>query len=246
MLKFECKKFEDYFNLQFKLYKFVGIRFNSKDDGIWKKWANICYFAFCYVTFLTNILMIFVFLILPETSVERKIGAFSTMIAEISHQCKMHFIYLNLVKIKKMLKILGDLFDQQMQDQVVNHQYLTRNGGVIYRFSKILISVSYVFMSIPFITSLSIYLNDNVWVPLYPVECWFPFNSNNYYLPVYFYSLLIGLIYSVNMIAGDTLFLMILTHVTEQLKQLSKDYSKLKEHGIKLNVLVNRQITLLQ
>lgn len=241
--KIEFKKFEDFFHLQFTLFKFVGIRFNSRDDATWKKWANTFYFGLCYATFSTNVLMILVFLILPEANLVRKVGAFSVMIAEISHLSKLQFIYVNLERIKGMLKMLKDLYDQQ---KMADHQYLLRNSGVIYRYSRTLVVLSTIFMSIPIMTSLSIYSKKKVWVPLYPIDCWFPLDPKAYYVLIYLYSLYIGLIYAVNMIAGDALLHMILTHITQQLKIISKNYSNLKEHGSDLKVLMERHNSLLK
>ena len=171
--------------------------------------------------------MILVFLILPEANIERKIGAFATMIAEISHLSKLQFIYLNLERIEAMLKILRDLYDEQKKDKTVDHQYLLSNSGVIYKYLRTNVVLASIFMSLPIITSLFIYLKNQEWVPSYPLDCWFPFDQNSYYVPVYMYSLYIGLIYGVILIAGDALFNMILTHITQQLKELYKNFSNL-------------------
>lgn len=154
-------------------------------------------------------------------------------------------IFTNIEKIENLLKILKILYEQQKDNKNADLKYILESSRKIHRYSRTLMVLTPFFICIPFLSTMSHYMQDSTWDPLFPLKLWYPFNPNDYFFSVSFCLYFFGLISALNMIATDYLFLMILAHITNQLKQLSSDLTNLKEHGQKLAELVERQIIIL-
>ena len=245
----KMKDFSSYFNFQNKLHKIVGIRLEiseSKKSSNRAEQANFVYSVACFVIMTVSLSQAILFILLNDSDLEEFLGAIPELVFNITAFSKYICVFANINKIKKMLRTLEKLHEQQKNDQLLDQTYILENTAKIMRYSKITVVLGPFFVLIPFISTLSHLIQDSTWDPLFPFKLWYPFDPKDYYVPVYIYLHFIGLTSSVNMIATDCLFLMILAFVTHQLKQLSKDFANLKEHGQKMAQLVERQIVLLE
>ena len=246
MTKRDFVAFDEFFNLYLNLFKIVGIRLNSKDKNSKKltfQWLNLMYCIVCYSLLIMHVTQIILFISRSELNFEAKLGVIPAMINEITAFSKFLCIFLNKEKIERILSILKKRYDQQKLNQVVDRQYLFKYAKIIITYSKLLLILVPVFLSIPCLATLNSYLTEQNWNAFFPAELWYPFNPKDFYVPVYMYLVFMGINFSLNMMVTDSLFLMILVNITHQFKELSREFKNLNDKK-DFQALVNRQIEL--
>lgn len=249
MIKTNFLIYNSYFEMQFKLFRLVGIRFDlsePKKDTLTEELGNMFYRVFCYSLYAMQILFCICYLILTDTSLDKKLAVFSNTVAHATAFTKFFTIATNLEKIEKIIKTLGKLYSQQQLDKMIEPQKFIRKATFICKSAKFFMCMSPFLLFLPCVATYLDYWTQGQFNPQFPTDLWCPIDLIDHYLFIYFLVFYARVIMSLNMGAGDSLFYMILAHITQQLKELTRDFNELRRHGNNLTKLINRQIELLE
>lgn len=248
MFRMNFVNFNSFFDLQVKVYTLLGINIHlpeSKQISLKTKRTTIIYCIFCYTLYAINTLLCILYIIISDEKLEKKISVFMNIYAQTNAIFKFYFIYNNLGKIENALRNLSELYDQKDLNKMVDKENFIRKASFNQYLIKFFIFITPTLYLMPLVATISGYLKLGIYNPTYPIVLWCPFESMQYYLPFYIFVYYAALTMTFNMTAADSTFFMLLTHITQHLKELSKDFEELMKHE-RMAVLVDRHNLLLE
>lgn len=247
MFKINFNNFNSIFEFQFMIFRIVGIRFDLSEPkkNSWRdKLANTIYCVLGYTLYFIEFVFSILYLIFNEASLEKILEAIPNLINHIAAFTKFFTIYRNLEKVEIMLNSLKKLYNLKQVNQMVDQKKFIRNATSILNIVKVFLLLAPISMVVPGVMTYFKYWSNGKWDPLFTADVWCPFEVNDHYFSLYMYIYYTAVITTINMGACDCLCCMILVHITQQLKELSRDFNELDGHGRKLVNLVDRQILL--
>lgn len=249
MIETSFVNYNSFFEYQFQIFKFVGIRFDlsvPRKDTLTEYLATVFYRAFCYIVYALHSLCCIFYVVSTDDSLDKRLAIFSNTVAHATAFTKFYAISTNLDNIENILKELEKLYNQKRLDQMMEPKNLIRNATFVRRSAQFFMVMTPVILAIPCVMTYAKYWVIGKWEPRFPTDIWCPFEVDDYYLPFYFLVYYAGVVMGFNILAGDCLFYMILMHITQQMKELTRDFNGLKMHGVKIVPLIDRQVALLR
>ena len=241
--------FNSLIQLQFKIFKIVGIRFDlskHRKDSFRVKWANIIYRVFCYTVYFAHILLCVLYVILTEGNLVMKLSTFPNIYAYATAFSKFVFVSKHQERTERILRKLKEFYDQQEPSKMVQREKFIGKVKFFRSFMLGFMIIPPIIFILPLIATYSRYLRLGTWSQRYLSVFWCPFISDDYYVPVYFLVYYSFVIMILNMTAADALLFIIVTSISQQLKELSREFNNLKSHGCKIATLVDRHVVLFE
>lgn len=153
------------------------------------------------------------------------------------------------------MKILYKFFHQANKLQNVNQKTQIRreadatlksNSYLLKNSRGLEVYVKYIFVSgifyiiVPALASIVLYLKDDEWLALYPTEIWMPFNSTNYYIPIYVLQTFAILNFMFMIVASEAMILMIMVHIIHQFIQIARELEGMTQYDQKMKALIDK------
>lgn len=232
-------KFNDFFALNFKIFGWVGLRFDLSErsacQNLFSKFLGITSVLW---SIYSNVVM-FLYIVETDAAVHIKFKPFPLLLSNIVCLSRVLCIYGNYERFVKILKDLKEYFDiEKINDD------LLKNAKIVILYNKVQLAIGIFYTFLPLLGSIIIYIKTKAWIPRYPLDVWYPYDKKllKFYTPSYFIEILIVMIYTV-FCGLDTLIMMIITLINHQLQLISKEFSLLNDIN-SLKALVDRHCRL--
>ena len=254
MAKRTYTDFDNFFEFQFKLLKFVGIWFdlseNQKPKKIYFIVIQKLYYFFCVFVLLLFSGLLILFIFYTNAKIDLKLRSLPIFISNVVIITKLVIIALDYGRIVDIMMGLKDLYKVEQLHEAQGSEnsdkrYLHRNARIIFIFIRITIFFAIFFSITPIITTILTYRRKGVWVAVFPFQIYYPFDPAPYYLPIYMLHLFYGYSFMLYSVATDSMLFMILNHLNGQLMRISNELEAKTFGPEKMKELVDRHVKIL-
>lgn len=131
--------FNDYFSLQWRLSKFIGVRFNFNDknkDKRWFKIMNLFIFLFFVLIQIIYVTIALLLIYLPDAPTSIRLKAVPRVLAGVDIVFKGGFFYHYSQKTMKIVEDLYEMFEIRCKKK--ENSYLKTNSRFINIYMKYL------------------------------------------------------------------------------------------------------------
>ena len=162
---------------------------------------------------------------------------------------KWMIFHCNSSKIVHILKDLQSFYDLETYKSNIlknpnnankSYFYLLKNARIVDIYIKYILISGLMYLIAPALSSIFIYINDSLWMDYFPTELWLPFDTTNYFIPIYIYQFFSILNFMLCIISSESMILMIIVHINYHLQKIHDELIGNKKYDQNFKFLVER------